>query len=178
MYEYGSKVTVGGHKVLCLQYLDGARDVLRMESASDVALSPDLPVGMSMSAHRYSMLSAAMVLSAAVVERMYHVTAEELQQFVPIECPRLCLTEEGLLRPWDSDTMLSRTQALQLQGLLRQAFWRAVEQYARQYARRHAGERYAQEEMIEAFCRETKTSELYVPALRREWQRRCKRDKR
>ena len=43
------------------------------------------------------------------------------------------------------------------------------------YAREHRGERYAQQDMIEDFCRETRTDDIHVPAIRREWQRRVKR---
>jgi hypothetical protein len=166
---------VNGQHVVCLGHLDGMRDVLRMETVSDMELSPDAPVKLSLSAQRYSIISAGMVLNAAATERVYHLSPEELQSFVPIEVPRLRLTEEGLLRPWDGDAMFGEHQAKELLRLLRQAFWEDVERYAGRYAREHEGEQYAQEDMIVAFCRETKTSELHIEAIRREWQRRQKR---
>ncbi len=174
-YEYGSKVMVNGRRVVCLQHLDGVRDILRMETVDDVELSPNLPVDLSLSASRYGVISAAMTLSPEATERMYHLSPEQMQQFVPIEVPRLRLTQEGLLRPWGGDAMLSDAQAKALLRLLREAFWEDVERFAMRYAREHEGEKYAQEDMIAAFCRMTKTSELHIEAIRREWQRRCKR---
>lgn len=175
VYEYGSKVMVNGRRVVCLQHLDGVRDILRMETVDDMELSPDLPVELSLSASRYGVISAAMALNPEATERIYHQSLEQLQQFVPIECPRLRLTQEGLLRPWSGDAMLGDAQAKALLRLLREAFWEDVERFARRYASEHEGERYAQEDMIAAFCRMTRTSELHIEAIRREWQRRCKR---
>lgn len=175
VYEFGSKVMVNGRRVVCLQHLDGVRDILRMETVDDMELSPDLPVELSLSAQRYSMLNAAMTLSPEATERMYRLSLEQLLQFVPVECPRLRLTQEGLLREWDGDAMFGEQQAKELLRLLRHYFWEGVEQFAMRYAREHEGEKYAQEDMIMSFCRETKTSELYIEAIRREWQRRRKR---
>ena len=174
-YEFGGKVMVNSRRVICLQHLDGMRDVMRMETVDDTELSPDLPVELSLSASRYGVISAAMTLSPEATERRYHLSPEQLQQFVPIEVPRVRLTEDGLLRPWGGDAMLGDAQAKALLRLLREAFWEDVERFSRRYAREHEGERYAQEDMIAAFCRETKTSELHIEAIRREWQRRCKR---
>ena len=174
-YELGGKVMVNGRRVVCLQHLDGARDILRMETVDDMELSPDLPVELSLSASRYGLISAAMTLSPEAAERMYHLSLEQMQQFVPIEVPRVRLTEEGLLREWGGDAMLGDAQAKTLLRLLREAFWEDVERFARRYARQHEGEKYAQEDMIVAFCRLTKTSDLHIEAMRREWQRRCKR---
>jgi len=175
VFEFGSKVTVNGRRVVCLQHLDGVRDILRMETVDDMELSPDLPVELSLSAQRYGLISAAMALSPEATERMYHLPPEQLQQFVPIEVPRVRLTEEGLLRPWGGDAMLGDAQAKALLRLLRHYFWEGVERFARHYAREHEGEKYAQEDMIAAFCQMTRTSELHIEAIRREWQRRCKR---
>ena len=174
-YEFGSKVMVNGRRVVCLQHLDGVRDILRMETVDDMELSTDLPVELSLSAQRYGVISAAMTLSPEATERVYHLSPEELQQFVPIEVPRTRLTEEGLLRPWGGDAMLGDAQAKALLRLLREAFWEDVDRFARRYAREHEGERYAQEDMIAAFCRMTNTSDLHIEAIRREWQRRRKR---
>ena len=177
VYEYGSKVMVNGRRVVCLQHMDGVRDILRMETVADMKLSPDLPVELSLSASRYGLISAAMTLSPEATERMYHLSLEQMQQFVPIECPRVRLTEEGLLREWGGDAMLGDAQAKELLRLLREAFWEDVERFARRYAREHEGEKYAQEDMIAAFCKMTRTSELHIEAIRREWQRRAKRAK-
>ena len=177
VYEYGSKVMVNGRRVVCLQHMDGVRDILRMETVADMKLSPDLPVELSLSASRYGLISAAMTLSPEATERMYHLSLEQMQQFVPIECPRVRLTEEGLLREWGGDAMLGDAQAKALLRLLREAFWEDVERFARRYAREHEGEKYAQEDMIAAFCKMTRTSELHIEAIRRERQRRAKRAK-
>lgn len=175
VYEFGSKVMVNGRRVVCLQHLDGVRDILRMETVDDMELSPDLPVELSLSAARYGVISAAMTLSPEATERAYHLSPEQLLQFVPVECPRLRLTQEGLLREWSGDAMFGEQQAKELLRLLRHYFWKDVERFAKCYAREHEGERYAQEDMIEAFCLETNTSDIHVEAIRREWQRRCKR---
>lgn len=174
-YEYGARAMVHGKRVVCVHHLDGVRDILRMETVDDTELSTDLPVDLSLSASRYSMLQAAMTLSPEATERMYHLSPEQMQQFVPIECPRLRLTQEGLLREWGGDAMLGDAQAKALLRLLRHYFWEDVERFAGRYAREHEGEKYAQEDMIAAFCRLTKTSDLHIEAMRREWQRRCKR---
>lgn len=174
-YEFGSKVMVNGRRVVCLQHLDGVRDILRMETVDDTELSPDLPVELSLSASRYGVISAAMTLSPEATERVYHLSLEELLSFVPIEVPRVRLIEEGLLREWGGDAMFGEQQAKELLRLLRHYFWESVERFARRYAIEHEGERYAQEDMIVAFCKMTRTSELHIEAIRREWQRRCKR---
>lgn len=174
-YEYGSKVQVNGRRVVCLQHLDGVREILRMETVDDTEMSPDLPVNLSLSASRYGVISAAMTLSPEATERMYHVSQEQMLQFVPIECPRLRMTQNGLLREWDGNAMFGEQQAKALLRLLRQYFWDSVEQFAIRYAQQHEDEKYAQQEMIEAFCRETNTSDIHVEAIRREWQRRQKR---
>lgn len=174
-YEFGSKVQVNGRRVVCLHHLDGVRDILRMETVDDMELSPDLPVELSLSASRYGIISAAMTLSPETTERAYHLSLEELLSFVPIEVPHVRLTVEGLLREWGGDAMFGEQQAKELLRLLRHYFWESVERFARRYAIEHEGERYAQEDMIVAFCKMTRTSELHIEAIRREWQRRAKR---
>ena len=59
--------------------------------------------------------------------------------------------------------------------LLREAFWKGVEDFDREYAAKHNGSKYAAVDMIEAFCVDTGTPDIHVDALRREWQRRVKR---
>ena len=48
-------------------------------------------------------------------------------------------------------------------------------EFSEEYAKEHAGQKYAQEDMVEAFCKETSTDARHVAAIRREWQRRRKR---
>jgi len=172
---------IGGKKVVCLQHLDGARDVLRMETCNDVTgddetEEPDVQEN-SLSATRYGCIDAGLALDPKTVQRHYGMGREELALFVPIECPRTCLTKNGVLRPWTSDTCFGRQQSAALLKVLREAFWRGVAEYDREYARRMDGEKYAAVDMIEAFCRDMGTSDLYVDAMRREWQRRAKRIK-
>lgn len=180
--ELGGGARIGGKRVVSLQHLDGAKDVLRMETADDVTGDdPERleqgPVSRegTMSATRWGCIDAGLTLDARTVERLYGISREELALYVPIECPRICLTHEGVLRPWTTDTCFGRQQTTALQRLLREAFWQGVAEYNREYARRQEGRKYAAVDMIEAFCRDMETSDLYVDALRREWQRRAKR---
>jgi hypothetical protein len=180
--ELGGGARIGGKRVVSLGHLDGARDALRMETANDVTGDdPERleqgPVSRdgTMSATRWSCIDAGLTLDARTVERLYGISREELALYLPIECPRVCLTPLGVLRPWTTDTCFGRQQTTALQRLLREAFWQGVAEYNHEYARRQEGRKYAAVDMIEAFCRDMETSDLYVDALRREWQRRCKR---
>ena len=174
-YELCGSLRVGDRRIVCVQHLKGARAILRMQTEEDT-MEPR-PVGLAMSATRQGCISAGLTLNPKVVEQLYGMNRVALALFVPIECPRMTLTEGGVLRPWNCDTCFSHKQASQLLALLREAFWQAVAQFADRYAREHQGEKYAQQDMIEDFCRETHTDDIHVPALRREWQRRVKRVK-
>ena len=164
---------VGEQRVICVQHLPGAREVLRMETWEDVMGAAK--VGNAMSATRRNCLAAGLTLDADVIEQQYGMTKETMRLFVPVECPRMCLTKNGVLRPWTNDVCLGRKQARLLTEVLYAAFWQAVEAFSRKYALAHRGERYAQADMIEAFCHETGTSDVHVDALRRQWQRQQKR---
>ncbi len=59
--------------------------------------------------------------------------------------------------------------------MLRQEFWKAVEEFDAEYKRKMNGERYPAVDMVEEFCLENETPDMYVDAIRREWQRRQKR---
>ena len=174
-YELGGSLRVRDSKIVCVQHLTGARDVLRMETVDEVL--PRKKVDKSMSATWRNALEAGMAFDPEAMEREYGVTKELLKLFVPVECPRMALTQHGVLRPWSHDTNFSPRQATAMQDLLRREFWQAVGAFSEQYARSMNGKKYAQVEMIEAFCKETGTPELYVDAMRREWQRRLKRTK-
>ena len=168
--------------MVSLQHLDGAKDVLRMETADDVTgddtgrleQGPVSRKG-TMSATRWGCIDAGLTIDAKTVERLYGINREELALYLPIECPKVCLTPEGVLRPWTTDRCFGRQQTTALQQLLRETFWQGVAEFDREYARRQEGKEYVAVDMLEAFCREMGTSDLYVDALRREWQRRCKR---
>ena len=178
--ELGGGTRMGGKRVVSVQHLEGGRDALRMETANDVtgddpdAEEPDVQE-QSLSATRWSCIDAGLTIDAVATERLYGISREELQQFVPLEGTVTCLTPLGVLRPWTSDRCFGRQQSTALQRVLREAFWRGVAEYDREYARRMEGEKYAVIDMIEAFCRDTGTSDLHADAMRREWMRQRKR---
>ena len=173
-YELGSSATIRGQHVVCLQHIPGARDVLRMETIED--MMDKKPVGIAMSGTRKNCVTAGLDLDEDVMSREYGVTKELIKTFVPVECPKVCLTKNGVLRPWTLDVCFGREQARALQELIRKEFWKAVGEYDRGYARRMCGKHYPAAEMIEGFCAETRTPDIYVFAMRREWQRRVKRE--
>lgn len=170
-YELGGSIRMGDKKVISVQHLPGARDILRMETEMEVRK----PVGLAVSATWWNCIEAGMTIDRETVERVFGLTREDLEMFEPIECPKICLTKGGVLRPWTNDVCFSKRQASAMQQLLRDAFWQAVEQFDRSYAQKMEGKKYPAVDMIEAFCAETKTPDLYVAAIRREWQRRQKR---
>jgi hypothetical protein len=85
------------------------------------------------------------------------------------------VTLDGVLRPWKKNITLGREQAAAVLRVIRAEFWQAVEAFDRDYARQHRD--YAAIDMIEAWCMHTDTPDTYADAMRREWQRRQKRDK-
>ena len=172
-HELVGELRVRDQRVVCVQHLEGGRDVLRMETVMDICDGVD--TGSAMSAMKCNCLSEGLKLDAEAMEREYGVTRELMKQMVPIECPKVCLTENGVLRPWTLDRCFGKSQANAMQRLLRKAFWDAVEEYSYQYAKKKNGEYYPQIDMIEDFCAETKIPDEYVPEIRREWQRRVKR---
>lgn len=172
-HELGSELWIKDQRVVCVQHLPGARAVLRMETVEE--LMDPRPVGNAMSDNWKNCIEAGLELDASVVERMYGITKEQMKLFVPIECPKMCLTKNGVLRPWTLDVNFGQRQASEMQRLLRGAFWDAVAEFDGSYARKMDGEKYPAVDMIEAFCAETETPDLYVAAMRREWQRRVKR---
>lgn len=172
-HELGCALRAHGQPVICVQHLPGAREILRMETVED--MMDKQPLGIALSATRRNCFDAGLAIDADVMEREYGVTKEALKGFVPIECPRMCLTRNGVLRPWTLLVGFSLTQAIQLQRLLRQEFWKAVEAFDARYAEEQGGEWYAAKDMVEEFCAETQTPDYHVEAIRREWQRRVKR---
>lgn len=174
-WELGSGCRIGEQRVVCVQHLPGARDILRMQTVED--MMEKQPLGIALSATRRNCFDAGLKIDPDVMAREYGVTKEALGLFVPIECPKLCLTKNGVLRPWTLDVTFSKAQARAMQQLLREEFWANVETFDREYARRKNLQKYPAEEMVEAFCETTKTPDLYVSAIRREWQRRSKKAK-
>ena len=171
--ELGGAATIKEQRVLCIQHLPGVKDVLKMETSEDTKENTD--VSYAMSSARHNCIEAGLKLDPLEVEKMYHLTRESLNLYAPIECPKMCMTRNGVLRPWTLNTGFSREQATLLLKLLRDEFWAAVSEFDKEYAMIKEGEHYTAKEMMEAFCAATKTSDVYLEALRREWQRRVKR---
>ena len=168
-HELAGEVRIGEQRVVSVQHLEGARRILRMETEEDMAEMR--PVELAMSATRHNVIEAGLQLDAPTVHRLYGITPEELSLFVPVECPRLALTENGVLRPWTDDTCFGHKQSYALQHLIRKEFWKEVREFDRRYAKEKAGLPYPDIDMIEAFCEATKTPEDYADAMRREWLR-------
>ena len=179
----GGAARIGDKRIVCVQVMDdrrGVRDVLEMETADDVTgcTGTGWAAGkgkLSMSATRRNCIVAGLDLDEKTVERLYGITRSEMALYLPIECPDVCLTQNGVLRPWTNDVCFGQRQATAMQKLLREAFWKGVEDFDREYAAKQNGSRYAAVDMIEAFCADTGTPDIHVDALRREWQRRVKR---
>ena len=171
----GCGTKIGKEPLISLYQIMGAKEVLEIGTDDDLPDhgTPDN----AMSATWRCALEVGLEYDPATMECIYGVTEETLEQYLPIACPPTAMTVNGISRAWTNDTCFGREQAMALQKLLREAFWTAVGQYSKQYAQEHRGEKYAQVEMIEAFCRETKTDDMYVEAMRREWQRRNKRSR-
>ena len=174
-HALGGAARICDQRVLCIQHLPGIKPLLRMETAEDMMEKG--PAGGAMSSTRRNCLLAGMDLDPSVIEREYGITAAQMELYVPVECPGMCMTRNGVLRPWTLDVCFGKEQATALQKLLRNEFWAAVGEYDREYAARMGGRHYPARDMIEEFCAETGTSDIYVDAIRREWQRRAKRAK-
>jgi hypothetical protein len=174
-YELGCEARVRNQRVVCVQHLPGARKVLRMETAED--MTGRTKIGNAMSATRMNCIIAGLDLDEELIVSEYGIDREAIKLFAPIECPKMCLTKNGVLRPWTLDICFGKEQASAMQRLLRQAFWDAVAAFDRRYAAQMGGEKYPAVDMIEAFCKETETCDVYVDAMRREWQRRVKRER-
>ena len=174
-----ARMALGGPKrvkddpVIQVQNLEGAQPVLMMATDNELH-SGDVP-GNVICDTWHAALEVGLEMDACGMEREFGVTRELLSQYLPVACPPYAVADNGTVHPWDSDTSFGQQQAAALLRLIREAFWRAVGDFSRWYQREHAGEHYAQVEMIEAFCKRYQTDDVYVEAMRREWQRRCKR---
>lgn len=168
----------GGKKVrnmpvISVRHIEGAREVMMMPAEDEL---PDGGApGNAISATWRNALESGIIIDPKTMEKEYGVTREVLRQYLPIECPKHAVTKDGIIRQWTNDTCFGKQQATALLRLLREAFWQAVGEFSEEYSREHAGEKYAQVEMIESFCKETHTDDVYAEAMRREWQRRQKR---
>lgn len=171
----GGTLIVRNEPVLSVRHLDGMDRAFRMEA--DDTIPTDRTPGNAISATWYNALAAGISIDPLVMERMYGVTRELLRQYVPILCPVMAISSDGILTPWTGDIYFGKQQAVAIQRLLREAFWRAVAIFSIGYANEHPGGDYPQVEMVESFCRQTGTDDLYVEPIRREWQRRQRRER-
>lgn len=173
LYEFGGEAKAHNIRVLSVQHLEGARKILRMETVDD--MMEQTPLGNAISATRRNCFDAGLKLDAEVMQKNWDVTKDALALFMPIECPKMRLTKNGVLRPWTLDACFGKKQARLLQDLLRDEFWKAVDEFDARFASEQDGRKYPAREMIEEFCAETDTPDMYVDTIRREWQRRQKR---
>ena len=172
--ELGGDSMIREQRIACLQQLPGFRDIMRMCSEKD---SPENQfVGDSISSARWGMIDLGLGIDDEMICRVYGVDKDVLKLFIPVECPKMRMTETGVLRPWESNVCFGRRQAAALQKLLRAAFWNAVADYNQIYARQFGFRHYAAKDMLESFCNDTDTPDFYVDAMRREWQRRVRRN--
>lgn len=170
--ELGGDLVVRDQRVVCVQHLPGAREAMRMETLRDAngAMTDN-----SMSALRRNCIEEGMDLDEETIKREYGVTKAAIGQFIPIECPKMRMTEFGTLRPWTLDVCFGKSQAYAILRMLRKAFWAAVEEYSRKYIKKRKKTYFAQIDMIEDFCQDKNISDEYAGEIRREWQRRVKR---
>lgn len=169
----GGSKRVRNNPVIEVQNIEGVQAVLEMPA--DDELHSDVVPGNVICDTWHAALEVGLEMDAESVEKVFGVTRELFCQYLPVSCPPYAMYEDGTVHPWDSDTSFGQQQAASLLRLIREAFWQAVGVFSNAYQQAHKGERYAQVEMIEAFCKEYRTDDVYVEAMRREWQRRQKR---
>ena len=168
--EFGGAVRLHGYPVLSVASVPEAREILRMQTQEDI-LQP-MPFRWSLSAMRMDCMQLGIGIGPKSIEEIYGLTAEGLKSFVPIECPKMALTEYGVLRPWNRATAFGQSQAYLLCKLLRSLFWQAVANHQdKMVAEDNAPETAI--ELAESFCAETGTPDIYADDIRREWQRQC-----
>lgn len=172
-WEYGGALRIKENRVISILHIPGVRDILREETV--VEHSCPNPIINAISATWKNCIDTGMEVDIPATEMMYGITKQTLDLFVPIECPKMCLTDKGVLRPWALDVGISQKQATALQKAIRHEFWNAVKDYDATYAKKMEGKKYPARDMIEDFCADTHTPDIYVEAIRNEWQRRVRR---
>ena len=83
--ELGGKVRVKERKVLSVQHLTGAREILRMETVTDNI--DNKVTGKSMSPMLRNCIGAGMSMDVETVEEMFGISRHGLKSDVPIACP-------------------------------------------------------------------------------------------
>ena len=167
--EYGGDVRLYGKPVLSIAHIPDAKKLLRQQTQDDVM--EDGQTRWSVSAMRMDFLQHGVELGIKGVGGM-ELTREQLNLFLPIECPKMALTQNGVLRPWNRQTSFGQRQAFALTKLLRGAFWKTVADYERNFKWPRGAEHTAIA-MIESFCQDAGVPDIYAADLRREWQRQC-----
>ncbi len=175
-----ARVALGGAKrvkedpVLEILNLKGVQPILLMPTDSDL---PGFGApGNAMCDTWHAALLAGIEVDAWGMEREFGITKEVLEPYLPVACPDNAVTKDGAIHAWNSDTSFGKQQAIALLRLIRDAFWSAVGDYAVQYKKAHFGAKYAQIDMLDSFCRDYHINDMHLEAMRREWQRRCKRN--
>lgn len=168
-HEFGGAVRLNGKQVLSIAHLPGAKELLRMQTQDDVM--NEVPTLWSLSAMRMDFLQAGVTLGVKG-DGGLEMSKEKLDTFVPVECPKMALTQNGVLRPWSRVTSFGQKQAFALIKMLRSEFWKTVADYEKQF-KWPAGTPRTTIAMIESFCQDTGTPDIYTDDLRREWQRQC-----
>lgn len=171
--EFGGEARIGDSRVVCMQHMEEMKAAMKMTTEKDQHQPGQPPTVMSAQLHNCIM--AGLGLDVPGVMREYGLTQETIEMYVPLEMPALRVTPDGVLRPWKLNITLGREQTAAVLRVIRSKFWQAVEKFDRDYARQHRN--YAAIDMIEAWCTHTDTPDTYADAMRREWQRRQKRDK-
>lgn len=169
----GGGARIGNQRVISVMHLPGAKELLKMETKEDYMDRER--VKNAMSGTRRNCIDLGLKLDPDIVKQLYGVTAEDFALYVPVECPKMCLTKNGVLRPWTLDVCFGTKQAVALQRLIKREFWNDVEKFNMEYAQRLNGKKYPAVDMIWDFCKETETPDMYVDAIRREWQRKQKK---
>lgn len=170
-HTLGTHMRVHGEPVISVAQLPGAQEALAMEAVEGLPIGNP---GNAISATWMNALQTGAALDPQAIELEYGITPDYLRQYLPIACPDNAFTDDGIFRPWTHDIAFGDKQSTALQKVLRNAFWTAVQKFSVRYQRQQHGRHYAQIEMIEAFCKATRTDDIYAEAMRREWQRRLK----
>ena len=169
-HEFGGSILLHGKQIVSIAHLPEARKILRMQTQEDIM--GESPNRISLSAMRMDCLQLGCSIGPKSMQDNFKITTEQLNLFVPIECPRMALTKYGVLRPWDRTTAFGKEQANSLLNFLRRAFWQAVAEHEQALTEKGQKPETAIK-LIESFCQETGTSDVWVSDLRREWQRQC-----
>lgn len=171
----GSPKRVKGEPVLDILSLEGVQSVLLMPTSDGLPGFGSL--GNAMCDTWHAALTVGLDMDAQGMEKEFGITREMLVQYIPVACPAVAITTDGSTHPWNRDTSFGKQQAAAILRLIRDAFWSVVGNYAIQYEDANFGIKYAQIDMLESFCKDYRINDTYLEAMRREWQRRCKRGK-